>query len=338
MFLDNPNSKLPSLGSLAAQAVLKDSESTLKKFKDESLHKYSLTISHMTEFDIRRTEALLKDLDFPNGVSIYTTGSDGRLEKACRKESPIEFIMICNSKQRPVVEEKINKLIESGLIPIDKVIEWKDPETDSLVDCNCYKIKPIIPSRFLHNLKLVGSEEQLHELTEKFVSELSKMNSTDRSKFSKKFVTAHMKQLIEVSTGKETEDVNLAKGVISFSGLGGKGTKHSLLRPIQYTLDLILVDAIRKKGKSTEEFVQILKEMPRQAPNQIDFMYSHGFLSNLTPEDIRDLKNAYTLGLFYFQTAQHLYSSSGKPVEFAIPDKEELAKAYQDTSRILAKI
>lgn len=329
--------KIPSLGALASQAVLKDSELALSKFKGDSLNQYSLKIAYMTEFDLNRTKNLLKHLDFPKGVLIYTTGSDGRLEKACRKESPIEFIMVCNSEDRPVVEEKINKLIESNLIPIDRVLEWKDPNKDSLVDCNCYELTSVIPSRFLHNLQLIGSEEQHQILTLKFVDELSKMNSNDRSKFRKKFVVEHTKQLTAIASGKATKDVDLAKGIIYFTGGGGKATKHSLLRSIQYSLDLVLVDAMRNKVKSPEEFVQILKEMPRQAPDQIDFMYNRGLLSKLSAQDIQDLKSAYALGLFYFQTAQHLHSSTGKPIEFVIPNKEELAKAYQDTTRILAK-
>lgn len=337
MFLDNQNFKVPRLGFLAGQAVLKDSELALKNYKNSSLHQYSSQVAQMNQSDLIRVRNFLEGLEFPEKVSIYTTGSDGRLEKTCRSESPIEFIMVCDSEERPAAEEKIATLIQSGLFPIDNLIEWRDPN-DSLIDCNCYKTKVIIPSRFLHHIQLIGSNEQRDELTEKFIADLARMNNKIRSKFRKKFVVQHAKKLAAVLAGEETADVNLAAGKIFFSGAGDKGTKHSLLRPIQYSLDLVLVDAIRNKKITPQLFSQMFKDMPRGVVDQIDFIYQNGLLPQLSKEDIEDLKKAYILGLFYFQTAQHLFASQGKPIEFSIPDKEEFAKAYQDTARILAKL
>jgi len=312
-------------------------QQSLKSYKDSSLNTYPIKVSHMTQTDIGRLKVAIARLDLPGNVFIYTTGSDGKFEKANRKESPAELIILCDSHSKKLVEARVNKLVKSNLIPMDNRIEWIDPSKNSLRKCTI--TDTVAPSRFLHNLPLSGSEEQLDELTLHFVDEIQKMPQAERRRFRNKFVVEHTQQMKKAISGKETHEVDLAQGVLSYSGMGRKAAKYSLLRPIQYTLDLALVDAIRTKQRPQKEYVTILRNMPRQVPDQIDYMYKLGLLPNLSKTDVGDLKQAYTLGLFYFQTAQHLVSSmEGSPVQFPIPDKEELAKAYADTVRILEKM
>ncbi len=340
MFLNRSlNNSVPSLANLAADALLQNPQQALKSYtdKDSFLQVYPLKISEFTSFDLSQLQAAIQKLELPEGVLIYTTGSDGKLEKSCRSESPIELIVVCDSKIKGVVAAKIDSLFKSKLLLIDRRIEYKDPKSDSLLIC--VTTNTFIPSRFLHNLRLIGSDQQMEELTLKFVSDIQQMTTgkhSDRSKFVDGFVVKHTNQMNKVISGKDSNDVDLAKGVISYSGMGRKATKYSLLRPIQYTLDLVLIDAIRSKAKTQAEYAQILRDMPRRVPEQIDYMREIGLLPRLSEEDVRDLKKAYTLGLFYFQTSQHLVSTrENGQVQFPISDKEELVKAYKDTQRIL---
>lgn len=336
MFLKrSTNNLMPSLANLAADALLQNPQLALKTYKDSFLQSYSLKVSKFNEFDICRLQTAIQKLDLPEGVLIYTTGSDGKLEKSCRKESPIELIVVCDSKIKGEVAAKINSLIKSGLLPMDDRIEYKeDLSSDTLINCSI--TNTVNPSRFIHNFQLNGSASQMDELSLKFVSEAQQMN---REKFVKKFIREHYAQMNKVIEGTDTKDVDLTKGIISYSGMGRKATKYSLLRPIQYTLDLVLIDAIRSKAKAPEQYAQLVKDIPRGVPDQIDYMRGLGLLPRLSEEDVRDLKQAYTLGLFYFQTAQHLVTiGNGGKVEFPIPDVEDLRKAYMDTKRILAKL
>lgn len=338
MLLPEPSCIVPSLGSLAAK-VVQENPKALKSYKEDGkLVGHSIKVSRMTLFDIGRLKAALENLGLPPGTFIYTAGSDGRLEKSCRKESPVELIVLCDSETEGLVEAKINTLIKSGFIPIDTRVEYKDPETSCLLTCD--STSTICPSRFLHNLPLIGSDMQLDTLTLKFVKDLQDMPVKDRRKFKDNFVEKHTKDLFNTLDGKRpASEVDFKKGKVFYSGLGRKATKYSLLRPIQYTLDLVLVDEIRKKTKSPEEYANILKMMPRRVPDQIDYMCQLGFLSQLSPDEIINLKQAYTLGLFYMQTAQHLASSTGKSdLELLIPDRKELKKAYRETFFILNKL
>ena len=329
--------KLPSLASLAAQALLQNPKSALKSSKDRSLGQYSTHVSHVTEFDVSRLKSKLSLMDLPESIFVYTTGSDGKLEKANRIESPVELIVLCEDAEKEEVSEKINALVRSGLMPMDERVELKDPKKEPLSICNI--TNTVIPSRFLHNLPIIGTESQRDALTLQFIPEIQTISGKNRKKFIKKFISVHTKQMNDVISGKDTSDVDLVNGVLSYSGMGRKATKYSLLRPIQYKLDLVLLDAIRTRQANPEEYAELIKNMPRPVPDQIQYMYEQGLLPHLSPQDVIDLKQAYTLGLFYFQTAQHLVSNIDSfAVTFDIPDPAELTKAYIDAERILRKI
>ncbi|MBS0629494.1 MAG: hypothetical protein JSS30_04630 [Verrucomicrobia bacterium] len=338
MFLKRSfNNPVPSLASLAASAVLNQPELALKSYKDKCIQNYPLEIGKFTRFDLNRLGEALQKLELPKGVLVFTTGSDGKFEKSCRTESPIELVVVCDPEVKDEVAKKITALVKSGLLPMDDRIEYKNPKSHSMITCDI--TKAVIPSRFLHKLALVGSDEQVDELTLKFVKDLQVMSGDDRRKFHKHFVQKHTGQMNKVIKGEDARDVDLAKGIISYTGMGRKATKYSLLRPIQYTLDLVMIDAIRSATESPDRYAQMLKNMPRGAPEQIDYMRGLGLLPGLSDEDVRDLKQAYTLGLFYFQTAQHLVSAGNRgQVQFQIPDRAELVKAYADAKRILEKI
>ncbi|WP_420420858.1 hypothetical protein [Simkania sp.] len=329
---------LPSLASLAAQTVLEQPEKCIQSYRKSSYDKFSVTVGQMTDFDLQRLKKDLAGLKLPESVLVYTTGSDAKLEKSNRIESPVEIVILCSEEDRQLVEKRVNTFVESYFIPMDEDLEWKPPSED-LSYCNC--TKAVIPSRFMHKTALVGEQKTLDRMNEKFVSEVGGMSGSTRGKFRKAFVQRHTKQLNDVISGKESVDVNLVKGVISYSGKGRKATKYSLLRPIQYTLDLVVIDRIRNDKKvSTEDYAQLITEMPSTVPEQIQYLFDKGYLPKLSKQDVTDLQAAYKLGLFYFQVGQHLFSVSPDkvPISFSIPDKEELAKAYMDTDRILAKM
>ena len=328
----------PSLASLAAQAFLANPQGALQSYRDSKYDSYTETVKHVTEFDVARMQSDLAKLDLPQNIFIYTSGSDGKLEKANRHESPVELLVICDSETKPEVTKRVEEFVAQDAIKIDHRVEWKDLSKETLVVCNITNV--VCPSRFMHNLPLHGSEMQRGELTLKFVNELQSMTTSNRRKFIDKFIKVHTKQMNDVISGADTRDVNLSTGELSYSGMGRKATKYPLLRPVQYKLDLVLVDAIRTKKLTPKNYATLLLEMPRTVPEQIDYMAEKKLLPKLTPDDIRDLKAAYKLGLFYFQTAQHVISADkdSNPITFVVPDKAELSKAFADTQRILNKL
>lgn len=334
----DPISSPPRLASLAADSLLNDSESTIKAYKDKRINEYPIAVKQLTEFDLQQLKDTVTASKFSDSVFIYTTGSDGKHEKANRKESPIELIVVSDEETTDAVRKKVEAIIESSFLPVDSRIEYKSSK-ERLITCEI--TKTVIPSRFLHNLPLFGSEEKLDKFILQFINEIQNMKSRDKRKFNDNFVNKHTKQMRDVIDGKSTDSVDLSNGILHYSGFN-KATKYPLLRPIQYKLDLVLIDAIRAESNvpgSKEKYAKIIKNMPRQVPDQIEYMHRLGMLSNLDEKDIKDLQAAYTLGLFYFQTAQHLSASHDKQsITFSIPDKEELQAAFVNTQRILAKI
>ncbi|WP_420420859.1 hypothetical protein [Simkania sp.] len=330
--------KVPSLASLAAEAFLAQPELALQSYRDSKYDTYTDTVKHITEFDVDRMQHDLERLKLPENIFIYTSGSDGKLEKANRSESPVELLVVCDTEAQSEIAQQIDEFVHQKAITIDHRIEWKDLKKETLVECNI--TGAICPSRFMHNLPLHGTEKQREELTLQFVQEVQSMSGSNRRKFRDKFVKLHTKQMNDVISGKDTRDVNLTTGELSYSGMGRKATKYPLLRPIQYTLDLVLIDAIRSKKATPEEYAALLLKMPRTVPDQIDYMFVKGLLPKLKPQDVTDLKAAYKLGLFYFQTAQHVISTDeeSRPITFVIPDKAELKKAFEDTQAILGKM
>lgn len=329
---------LPSLAMMAAQIVLDQPEKCIQSFRKSSYDKFTVTVTQMTEFDLEGLKKDLSTLQLPNTVLVYTTGSDAKLEKSNRIESPVEIVILCSPEDRLKIEGQIDQFVKSRIHTIDQEPEWKPPFED-LSYCSC--TKTVIPSRFMHKTALVGDQKTLDEMNEKFIKEVQGMSGDNRTKFRKKFVTLHTKQLSEVIKGTDTQDVDLAQGIISYSGKGRKATKYSLLRPIQYTLDLVLIDHIRqKKSMAPEQYAELITKMPKAVPEQIQYLFDRGFFPKLKQQDVTNLQAAYKLGLFYFHTGQHLFSvePDKKPICFAIPDKEELIKAYKNTKEILAKM
>jgi len=332
------SSGVPSLGSLAAKVVLENPEKAISSYKHSKLATYPETVSETTKHDVERVQTTLKKLNLPENIYIYTSGSDGRHEKANQQESPIELLIVCDKETKPGVAEKIDGFVKKKAIKIYEHIEWKDPIQDRLI---AYSVKgTIYPSRFIHGLPLVGTEKQQNKFTMQFVTEVQGMRAKERQTFKERQVKFHTKQMDAVISGDDTRDVNLQTGELSYSGMGRKATKYPLLRPIQYTLDLVLVDAIRTKKLKVEGYAELLSNMPRTVPEQIQYMFEKGLLSKLDKQDVKDLQNAYILGLFYFQIGQHVISTDtdAKPVTFVVPDKEELQKAFKDTQRILKKM
>ena len=275
-------------------------------------------------------QSLLQGMDFPDSILIYATGRFAPLDR----KSPMHLIIICDAETRGQIEQKVDSCFKESLIPIAG-IEWKDPSHESL--CSCNLTDTIIPSRFLQSHLLVGTPERHKALICKFVKDVQEMSGKKRQKFRRKFFLNHRRQLKAVIDGKNKRGLNLANGVIFYDARRSQATKYSLLDSIQYFLDLRIIDTIREKRHWPKEYESFVKHLPRTVPEQIDYLYLERVLSNLSPQDIKDLKKAYSIGLLYFQTAQRLFIASKHPVEFPVSDKTELQKAYADTLRILTR-
>lgn len=286
--------------------------------------------------EILRVQGVLKGLKLPSSVSIYTTGSAGKLEMPRLEEAPMQLVCVCDDSIRKTTENKVRSLIPYCLLGAE-YIEWKDPKEDSLTHIKRDNI--FLLSHFLHRIYIIGDLEALNKLLYQFVEEIKKMPGITRQKFRRGFVANHLRQLRHVIEGRDTRSVDLANKIIHYGGTKSQATKYSLLLPIQYVLDLRIIDAIRVLGHWPKDYVSFLKQMPKAIPELIEYMYLEGLLPELDEQDVEDLKNAYRLGLFYFQMGQNLASVEKRaPVKFSAADNDELAKTYANTQRILGKI
>ncbi len=282
--------------------------------------------------EISRVCQILKGLDLPSSAFICTSGTAGKLELTGREEEPIRLCLICDKSIEKQTKDKVRSVISKyfgGNFPI----EWKDASCQIKVGDICF------PSHFIHQIFLSGDPNKLDGLFYQFVKEVQEMPGEMRQKFRKQFVASHLSQLHRVIDGRESQSVDLENGVIAYGGPKQQSTKRSLLLPIQYVLDLRIIDAIRVLGHWPKDYVSFLKFMPKAIPELIEYMFKERLLPELCKQDIEDLQNAYRLGLFYFQMGQNACNPpEGVAIKLTEEDKARLQKAYADTQRVLGKI
>lgn len=283
---------------------------------------YNSKIQEASKDEMRQVQKVLKGLDLPKSVFIYTTGNAGKLERNGRENSPMSLVLLCDPSLKEQTLDKV-RLLGSDCFP--KEIEWKE-SLSNLQNPNIF-----FPSHFIHQIFLIGDPNKLDPLFYQFVEEVQAVPSAKRQKFRRQFVVNHLNQLKHVIEGTDVTSVDLKNGVICYDGLKQQATKHSLLLPIQFVLDLRIIDAIRVLGHWPRDYVSFLKFMPKAIPDLIEYMAQERLLLELDCQDIEDLKDAYRLGLMYFQMGQNLK-------KFSVADKGKLQEAYANTHRILGKI
>lgn len=291
-------------------------------------------ISHESQLDLIKVRQSFASLDLPKSIFIYATEEHGRLESPTN-QPPFHAVIVDKESELEQAKEKIDHLFSSTL-RLDAIIEWKTPSIKSLKYYSL--IKTAAPSRFIHLFPLHGTKETIEPYLYRFVTEMQKMTSKERRKVRKKFFVNHRRQLDKTVDGTNTLGVDLKRGHIYYGDPKRQATKYSLLYPIQYALDLRIIDAIRVLGYWPKDLVKFLWQMPRSIPALIPYMHKEGLLPELNSQEVRKLQNAYSLGLCYLHAAQQKFSSEKKPIELSISDPSELHAAYADVQEALQKI
>ncbi|MBS0629495.1 MAG: hypothetical protein JSS30_04635 [Verrucomicrobia bacterium] len=279
---------------------------------------YNSKIQEYSLGEVSSVSKVLKKLELPSSAFVCTSGTAGKLELTGAGNEPIRLCVVCDRSDLDDTSNKVGKCVSEQLKGNFR-IEWRDPSHPVQIDDKCF------PSHFIHQILLSGDPTKVDELYYQFVKEVQELPGEMRQKFRKHFVANHLGQLSQVVSGVDSESVDLNKGVIAACGL-----KHSLLLPIQYVLDLRIIDAIRVLGHWPKDYVSFLKLIPKAIPELIDYMYQERLLPELSMEDVQDLQNAYRLGLFYCQ--------NGEVIQCTDPERIELQEAYDNTHRILGKI
>jgi len=279
----------------------------------------------------------LYDLDLPESLSVFTAGSASKFEIPFPELEPISLVFVCDGSTRKATQKKIHHLASSHFPAASLHVEWKDPNSDPL--SRSHRVQTAFPSHFLHRQRLFGCSKNQDRLLFQFVREIQEMPGKERQKFRKSFVKNHLKQLAATIEGKDIRGVDLKKGMMFYDSKKRQATKYSLLLPIQYVLDLRIIDAIRVLSHWPKDYVSFLKFMPNKISELIDYMFAERLLPELDKQDIQDLKQAYEFGLFYNQIGQEFYAiSKGKKTAFPITDDRRLQQAYANAQRILSKI
>lgn len=274
--------------------------------------------------EISRVRQTLKGLDLPSSAYICTTGTAGKLELTGDEKEPIRLCLVCDQSSKEQAVAKVRSVISKHFVG-NFPIEWKDASCQIKVGNICF------PSHFIHQIFLTGDPNKLDGLFYQFVKEVQDMSGEMRQKFRKHFVANHIRRLYQVINGIDTQGVDLKNGVITYRGPKQHSTKGSLLLPIQFVLDLRIIDAIRVLGHWPKDYVSFLKFMPRTIPELIDYMFQERLLPELCKQDIEDLQNAYRLGLFYSHRGQDT-------LKLTEAEKVQLQQAYTNTQRVLGKI
>ena len=356
----------PSLAQLSLPVLLEQFCEAYKSYKESALDLYQSK---------DKSIALFKDLCEQN-MNFCRSDEEYGLKSIYHK-MPMCTIIMCDLETRGEVERKIDSLIKSYLYPNDRRFEASSfgfifliPRSCSLslrsfclkkdtlplsfrenvanlkeLSSSARQNKPntqvetdtVSPSEFLQSLRFVSSPEQRNVLALQFVEKIQSMSGKKRQKLRKKFFLNCKRQLQAVIRGTDKQGLDLANGMIFYGGRKSRATKYSLIYSIQYFLDLCIIDAIRQSRHWPKEYASFVKQMPRTVPDIIEYLFLERVFSKLNKQEVVDLKKAYSLGLHYFQIAQQRFITSESSVQFSVPDKNELQKAYTNTLRILSK-
>ena len=167
------------------------------------------------------------------------------------------------------------------------------------------------------------------------------MPSKDFKKFKKDFVSPSILELKKTLEKKTTDPVNLEEGTIKYDAVGyKKATKYCFLRAVQYSLDLIIYDFIRKEKNNEIACLNLLKNKPRSVTQLIDFLKENNLLNASFENNSEQLKANYELVLTYFHITQLLYTYLETPpcpitIHLGEVQKNELINAFKTTLDII---
>lgn len=231
-------------------------------------------------------------------VAVATTGSDGRFEKS-NPLSPIELITItANTTSLPAevlfTLEKIAQLAQEEDSPFLNEVEPKQLQKDRAISA-MFGVRKIIPTRALDARMLAGNPLLFYQYKQQLYDELK---SESLAKFKREFVEDSLRTLraeLSPAPSKRPLSVQVDSGTLISDGKYRRGPKSGLLRTIQYTVALLIINAVRETDLSFDEFLQI----PLSVIDRIEWLKTRNLL-HLNPEECLQLQNNYLEGIRWY--------------------------------------
>ncbi|NGX32722.1 MAG: hypothetical protein K1060chlam4_00772 [Candidatus Anoxychlamydiales bacterium] len=323
--------RIPTLAALSTKKFYESQKIATDSFRVKHLDLCSTFTKAILE---RKTHLFSENLSDGN-YCIFTTGSDGRLEKLSDRESPVEVIVYSSDSSSEEVILKLQEFVR------DRKDFFQDIESKNKNSKLCETSRKIIPTRGLHSRFLAGDKKEYENYLKELISQIKNMPIKEYNLFKKDFVRFSIRSLNKCNSNKLIDALDLTKGLIFFDGKNfrKKATKYSHLRSIQYKLDKAICDHIREKLSEKESF-EFLTKMPANINDLIDYLSSNKLLDKISVAEKEILKKAYNLSLMYLHIAQNLYVAMNKSIEIKLEGSQlkELQDNFNTTYKILQKI
>ncbi len=330
--------KVPSLSEMGSAAFLKHPDTSIDHFR---LRHVSIC-EEFNRNNIEKTQKTLQGFlrpyaDKADTYCILTTGSDGRYEKLNKDQSPIELIIFTNQEQ---FDENLIKSIKDFISTHKDYYKELDKKCLESKVCEC--LGRNIPTRGLHSKFLTGGSEQHRIYLKNLITEIKALSSKEYKTSKRQFYSSNLGKLKKCIIDRKDESIDFALGQLCYDsqGFNKRATKYTALRAVQYALDKIICDYIRKKDITPEQALAFLEKIPNNTMDLIDYLFNSQLLRSLSSSDIEILKKAYFLSLMYLHIAQHLCQGLKGPITIMLDEdhRKELEKSFSDIESILTRL
>jgi hypothetical protein len=326
--------ELKSLQELCAEKFKENPNPLLKKFIEEKILNYHYLCEAYSDDYLKLASKFLVS-KLPPNACILTTGSDGRKEKVCGKESPVEIVLYAeNEEELKELSKQLAALTKGQALFFQKGLDLRTKDKSLLEMLN-----KVIPSRALHSQFLKGQEKEYQKYLKQAVNQIKEISIKDLANFRQNFCNPSQNDLKKCLENKSKDSVDLENKVILYDGgFKKRATKYIALRAVQYNLDLSICKHIQSIDEQTS--VEFLKRMPSTTFELIQFLYDEKVIQSITLENVQTLQKSYNLCLIYLHLMQNLFEASHKEIKLTLSDEniKELRLALTNIQTILKKI
>lgn len=278
------------------------------------------TIPKLTEATNHLQRLITEDEELANlPLCIATTGSDARDENNDRiiPLSPVELIFITNTTDELVQKiEAIARRIATG-----NKIFFPTPEIKRLSENPLsYTLYRTIPTRAIDAKFLAGNQDVFNTFRSNTAQALSDCKSKHRKRFEKVFLEDATKCFYDCLKGTKKNEVNIEAGILAYDNDRVKSTKYPFLRPIQYKVAQLMMEAAKKTSIASET----LKEMPRPIADRVVWLQAKKIIP-LTEEQALKVSAAYKKALTWHLQSQHEFAKGNPTVEVDPKELMEVA-------------
>lgn len=239
--------------------------------------------------------------------SVVITGSEARQEKLYNtSHGGVEVIIIrrrSGEDNESIVLEMLTHAFTQDCTTSDllrgftigvKAIESHTADTDILTCCGLE-----IPVRAMETCFIAGNPVIFEEYQAAFIVQITEMHPRRLKSFVDIFLKDSIKQIGKL-LAKTSPHCDVDTGTIYFNNRRIKGTKYTLLRPVQYIVDYIIIRKIRDGVFNAKD----LNEMPLPIIPRLTWLHSKGGLPWMDGGDVISLQGAYQAALLWHQMTQ----------------------------------